>query len=286
MKRVLLCLLMILSAGIARSQVIISGNLSTTASDTVKKKILDHSNVIAVYRYKYVFNPETPEKTRNGFTELQIGDRYNSFQDLFANRSDSVFDAGIRAGDSPWGLYSKISPYEKKKRFDERILFDKEKEDITVFKDINARIYRYDEKFAVPEWEIVEGDTVIAGYECKKALTRFAGRDYVAWFAPEIDLPYGPYKFHGLPGLILKVSDTKNHHMFTIYRLEKDRQNKSIYIPTRSDVIKSNRDKVRKIYKNSREEPVKSFEAVSSVKLSEDAHKKDKPLSYNPIELE
>ena len=51
-----------------------------------------------------------------------------------------------------------------------------------------------------------ETDTII-GYECRKATTEFAGRQYTAWFTPEIPLPFGPYKFGSLPGLILKIED-------------------------------------------------------------------------------
>lgn len=51
-----------------------------------------------------------------------------------------------------------------------------------------------------------ETDTII-GYECRKATTEFAGRQYTAWFTPEIPLPFGPYKFGSLPGLILRIED-------------------------------------------------------------------------------
>ena len=51
-----------------------------------------------------------------------------------------------------------------------------------------------------------QSDTIL-GYECQKATALFAGRTYTAWFTTEIPLPYGPYKFGGLPGLILRIQD-------------------------------------------------------------------------------
>jgi GLPGLI family protein len=43
----------------------------------------------------------------------------------------------------------------------------------------------------------------INGYVCNRATTHFRGRDYEAWFTPEIPVTFGPFKFKGLPGLIL-----------------------------------------------------------------------------------
>ncbi|PKP22106.1 MAG: GLPGLI family protein, partial [Bacteroidetes bacterium HGW-Bacteroidetes-22] len=40
------------------------------------------------------------------------------------------------------------------------------------------------------------------------------GRDYIAWFAPDLPISEGPYKFSGLPGLILEVTDTHSNFHF------------------------------------------------------------------------
>lgn len=57
------------------------------------------------------------------------------------------------------------------------------------------------------QWQMYEENDTILGYACLKAGVTYAGRDYTAWFAPEIPINDGPWKFWGLPGLILKVTD-------------------------------------------------------------------------------
>lgn len=64
-------------------------------------------------------------------------------------------------------------------------------------------------------WELdSKSDTVILGYRCRKAYTAFRGRHYMAWYTSEIPINDGPYKFRGLPGLILLVYDNQNLHRF------------------------------------------------------------------------
>lgn len=66
-------------------------------------------------------------------------------------------------------------------------------------------------------WQVENSkDTTIAGYKCLKASTELWNRKFIAWFTLEVPLNYGPYKFCGLPGLIVKVYDTEKQHCFTI----------------------------------------------------------------------
>jgi len=64
------------------------------------------------------------------------------------------------------------------------------------------------------EWTILADKKKIKGFEAQKAITQFGGREWVAWFTNEIQFSNGPYKFHGLPGLILEIADTKNNYNF------------------------------------------------------------------------
>jgi len=74
--------------------------------------------------------------------------------------------------------------------------------------------YRYSENIPTQYWEILTDTLTVAGYLCQKAICRYRGRDFVAWFAPDIPINNGPWKFGGLPGLILKIYDTEKHYVF------------------------------------------------------------------------
>ncbi|TXK71948.1 GLPGLI family protein [Mesonia sp. HuA40] len=54
----------------------------------------------------------------------------------------------------------------------------------------------------------------IGDFLCKKATTVFRGSEIIAWYAEDLNIPFGPWKFKGLPGLILElynINDTTKH---------------------------------------------------------------------------
>jgi len=81
-----------------------------------------------------------------------------------------------------------------------------------LFEDMTLKKY-----FAVYEkqpdmkWELLEDEKQINDYKCKKAKTTFRGRTYEVWYTPEIPVSVGPWKFNGLPGLILSVTDSTDN---------------------------------------------------------------------------
>lgn len=61
----------------------------------------------------------------------------------------------------------------------------------------------------------------ILGYKCHKATTVFNDKVYTAWYTKDIPISEGPYRFKGLPGLILELSDEKNYHSFVALGIQK-----------------------------------------------------------------
>ena len=73
--------------------------------------------------------------------------------------------------------------------------------------------YRYTESWPSMQWTLGTDEQTICGYQCQKATCHWRGRDYEAWFTSAIPMKSGPWKFGGLPGLIMKIYDTK--HLYT-----------------------------------------------------------------------
>ncbi|WP_288447688.1 GLPGLI family protein [uncultured Chryseobacterium sp.] len=84
--------------------------------------------------------------------------------------------------------------------------------------DVN--FYKITEK-AGQNWKISDSTKTFGSYPVQKAVTEFGGRNWVAWFTQDIPIPYGPYKFNGLPGLIMELYDSKKEYYFKLIRSEK-----------------------------------------------------------------
>ena len=74
---------------------------------------------------------------------------------------------------------------------------------------------RYSVKNENPlSWKILPDKKTISKFEVQKATIDFGGRTWTAWFTQEIPFQDGPYKFHGLPGLILEMEDSTGTQSF------------------------------------------------------------------------
>ena len=65
-------------------------------------------------------------------------------------------------------------------------------------------------------WKIDSQKEKIGEYNAQKATADFGGRKWTAWFTTDIPFQDGPYKFHGLPGLIVKISDDANNYSWEL----------------------------------------------------------------------
>lgn len=99
------------------------------------------------------------------------------------------------------------------------------------FETLDNKTYKVSEVNPKFNWNLNFSDTKkINNYTCNKATMEFRGRSYTAWFAPEIPYFIGPFKFAGLPGLILEIQDDTQTFKWSVTRL-KFKNNNAFIIP-------------------------------------------------------
>lgn len=119
--------------------------------------------------------------------------------------------------------------------------------------------YSYPET-PVFEWKILSETVKIGDYQTQKAETRFGGRTWYAWFTQEIPFQDGPYKFSGLPGLIVKIQDAKGDYSFDLMQTKKIAE---IYQPlNRGQFITLSKSKYREMEKKMQKDPASFVNAL------------------------
>ena len=103
----------------------------------------------------------------------------------------------------------------------------------------------YTEPLPKMSWTISEETKEILGYGCQKAETDFRGRHWTVWFAPEVPVDCGLWKFSGLPGLIMEATSADDFYIYTAVSIE----NKVMKIQTypKVETKKLTREKFREM---------------------------------------
>lgn len=105
-------------------------------------------------------------------------------------------------------------------------------EGLPIYKDLSNDTMIWKEDYASPkatfiwsssipdfDWKLRDSTKTIGGYTCSRARCMYGGRIYEAWYTPQIPASFGPYKFGGLPGMILEIysTDGKIRYDFVAY---------------------------------------------------------------------
>ncbi|UQB67908.1 GLPGLI family protein [Epilithonimonas zeae] len=185
---------------------------------------LAHSQVHRFY-YEMVYKPtKDSATTEKEMMVLDVGKDESLFMSYKQLDYDSTLTAGIKkaqemGADVDAALMSKKPPI-----FSYRI--SKLKNGTLRYKDFigMSEYYVYEEKPNL-KWNISSEKEKIGVYNTQKATTEFGERKWTAWFTPEIPIQDGPYKFSGLPGLIVKIEDAGQNYIWTLEANKKLSQN-------------------------------------------------------------
>jgi len=90
------------------------------------------------------------------------------------------------------------------------------------------------------QWQIKSTSKKIDNYTCLMAVAEFRGRIYTAWFTPDIPVSFGPWKLHGLPGLIVEVSDQSKEVCFYLKSIKGENHSNQVAAPTDGTLVNFN----------------------------------------------
>lgn len=220
---------------------------------------------------------------------LEIGDSISKYYSKFLHTADSLFVIWRKehpsSPNSPlWmGEGGKQPDWWSEYQFSE--IF-KAKGKMTVYVRMPMYLSRFDCWYSDspphPSWQLQQDTLTICGQLCQKATCTFRGRNFEAWFAPDIPISQGPWAFGGLPGLILKVQDTEQLYTFECCGIERGRF--LIKKPDYSKYQKRDRKEVLKLQRKINENYFKTagIMITKAVGIPYEAE----PVDYEPLELE
>lgn len=256
-------------------------------NDVLNAKPVDTARFVVQYQAASIADTLHPEKREEESMMLKVGDKCSVYYSYAKSLADSVLEADKAAGVSQEVIMEHIKQYSSK--VNAQVYKNYPEGKTTTLDALAASRFRCEEKTEQPEWVLHPDTMTILSYPCRKATCHFKGRDYEAWYTPEIPKSEGPWKLCGLPGLILKAQDSREHYTFVCTGIELSRD-KSLILFNGADFEPINRKNLQKAYERYAADPL-GYIALTSpqvkVTVTDDNGKPYQPkdMPYNPIEL-
>ncbi len=194
---------------------VVDGFLSVVAQTSRVDRIAKSTELIPLdssfveILYEYIVHDPVLEETRKDFKLLEIGSRHSKYYDYEAYQKDSLMLKDYPDG-LPFSKFLKL-PYHPTW---EATIKDLRMGITRTYDKVYIDRYVYEEPLNPVKWKLETGTATVCGYQCRKATTSFRGRNWTAWYAPDVPIDNGPWKFGGLPGLILKVESDDGEQKF------------------------------------------------------------------------
>jgi len=94
--------------------------------------------------------------------------------------------------------------------------------------------------FGTIKWILYPEHRRFGQFICNRAIGKFRGREYEAWYTLDIPIPSGPFKLGGLPGLILEAKSMDGMIKFLFYRLDISKNIPGFILPPNGVEMKVN----------------------------------------------
>lgn len=220
--------------------------------------------LVGTYRLSYQPDSTNPTK-RSDIFYLLVGKTLSKFESRGEQAADSllvVFDA-LPFNNENAQLLLKQADYLPRSRSHYRIYKTAASQHLYYYDRITSTTYCYEEPAGSLSWTITPATATVAGYACQRATASYGGRQWEAWFTRAVPVSEGPYKFYGLPGLIVQVGDTRGHYVFELAQLTKPVTERLITLPKKTPVA-TDRAAFRRAQAAYNADPVGSLAAANN----------------------
>ena len=229
------------------------------------------------------------------YQRLDVGDSISRYYSWFVFNSDSLKKEWRKQNPKAQSSPAWLGPGGKNKNLYIQYQYSDlyiQNGQLTEYACMPSRLERYNgrytEEYPLQNWIISFELQELLGYTCQKATCHFRGRNYVAWFAPDIPVRQGPWKLGGLPGIILKAHDTDSLYTFEAVKVETGKH--PIIRYEYKDYKKESREKVQRMQREFSENWYKSAGAHRVENRPNGKSEKKELVSiytpYEPLELE
>ncbi len=276
---------------------------------SVKAQKPDTASIIIHYKFSHLPDTTNPTNIRQENMMLLVGKRATAYKSYDARLAALDAKRQIQEQMAANGGDGKIRINQKNGAMGgtDYYLFPGEIKLIKIERELFTK-YVIEEPFPAINWQISTDTATFGGLHCQKATTHFKGRDYTAWFCPDIPFHGGPWKLSGLPGLILEAYDAKKQVVFKFDGIEdvskmaatannaaqppngmklpgmelSDEDPRLIALPT--DAIKTTGPEFAKLKEAMRKDP-NAFVGQNGPHMSISVKPGPRPVENNPVEL-
>lgn len=253
------------------------------------QKTVDLDQAESRYVYLLTHQKDSLDKADIGeeYFILERGKGKSQFMSLNSYKRDSVM------AEMANGSNTQISKLDltaiPKTNFTYRIVKDPAKKQVLFYDKIIRNDFVYEEN---PDfkWKITDEKNNIGKLKCQAALLSYAGRNYKAWFTNDIPVSDGPYKFYGLPGLIVEMEDSGKQYIFELLSYKNLADKPAMWISEkRANGKRVSKADYYKALKNSQENLVSeisksgfTIDASAEAKVKERIRKRNNPIELKP----
>lgn len=283
--RFILTLVALIVTATAAEAKIVRRQLGILQTEVPASKVIAPGNL--EFTYEYIFNADTVSDPQRA-TEKMLLDKEKMLLQVSANGISKFTSLKNAQVDSIIPTMSQEDLIRNAERLANgpfvNIFKNYPEGQLTHTEKIVLDWFRYREPLPDFKWELGDSTRNILGYECLEAKCTFRGREWTVYYTEEIPIMDGPWKFCGLPGLIMSASEKDGTYSYECIGI-KNNASRSITIydvPYNETTRKKFYDTLHRYETN----PYGYAETVAGfhITVTDQAGNPD-PTAYDPIEL-